>query len=355
MLTLCIWAVLATSQAQAQSVVVTMKSYDSLKDTLAYVAKLLGEEERFQQFEGLVESVTGDKDLGKVGFDTKRALGAYVVGVPQPGQPPKFVGFIPVTKEKEFVELLRKLIAVAGLDVQEGSEKGWYKMTTPGPTIHLRFVNNYVYIADSDANLNGTLPNPDNFLPATNKNNLFAATARLDQLPKELKQQALKELDKHIEMESKKKSHETDAQFEFRVAATKMLRELAGMFIEESQEASLSFNIDQKENNIRWDLALAPKPDSKLAGRVRSFTATQGVAPVHFEISFAKMAMLFASEGEQNKKMDAARKALQEAGKDGTGSVRISFQGGDALHLRLDVSTFLIKAGAPFLPLPGRD
>lgn len=344
------WLALAAATANAQTAVVTLKSFDALKNDMGYVAKLVGQEERFKQLDGLIDAVTQGKGLA--GLDTKRPIGFYVVGVPQPGQPPKGAVFIPVTKEEEFLDLLK----IANLEPEKGAEKGCYKLATPfGQTVHMRFANNYVYVADSDPVLTGDLPNPASFLPATNKNNLIAGTFRLDQLPKEAKQQFLKEVDKHIEKDSKKKSHESDAEYQFRIAATKMARETLAMFVDESQEAAMSFNIDQAANNMRWDLSLTPKNDSKLAGRIRTFTAAQGVSPVHFEISFSKLAALLMPEGDQGKVLEAARKALEGASKDGSASVKFSVEGGDALHVRLDVSTLLIKLGAAFAPLSGRD
>jgi hypothetical protein len=125
--------------------------------------------------------------------------------------------------------------------------------------------------------------------------------------------------------------------------------------VEESQEAAVSFNIDQAANNIRLDFSLTPKPDSKLAGRIRNFTSTQGVSPVHFEISFSKLAALLMPEGDQGKILESARKVLESASKDSSASVKFSVQGGDALHVRLDVSTLLVKVGAAFAPLSERD
>jgi hypothetical protein len=341
---------LAASAAGAQTAVVTLKSFDSLKNDLGYIAKLVGQEERFKQLDGLIDAVTQGKGLS--GLDPKRPIGFYVVGVPQPGQPPKGAAFIPVTKEEEFLDLLK----IANLEPEKGAEKGCYKVPTPfGQTVHMRFANDYVYVADSDALLAGTLPNPSTFLPATNTNNLIAGTFRIDQLPKELKQQFLQEVDKHIEKDSKKKSHESDAEYQFRMAATKMSRETLAMFVDEAQEAAVSFNIDQAGNNIRLDFSLTPKADSKLAGRIRNFTATQGVSPVHFEISFSKLAALLMPEGDQGKLLESARKALESASKDNSASVKFSVQGGDALHVRLDVSTLLIKVGAAFAPLSERD
>ena len=342
--------VLAASAANAQTAVVTLKSFDSLKNDMGYIAKLVGQEERFKQLDGLIEAVTQGKGLS--GLDPKRPIGFYLVGVPQPGQQPKGAAFIPVTKEEDFLDLLK----IANLEPEKGAEKGSYKLATPfGQTIHMRFANEYVYVADSDAVLAGNLPNPASFLPATNKSNLLAGTFRVDQLPKELKQQFLKEVDKKIEQDSKKKTHESDAEYQFRIGATKMAREMLAMFVDDSQEAALSFNIDQAANNIRLDLALTPKADSKLAGRIRNFTATQGVSPVHFEISFGKIAALLMPEGDQGKVFEAARKALADASKDNAASVKFSILGGDALHMRLDVSTLLIKVGAAFAPFAERD
>src|SRR6516165_3667438 len=95
--------VLAASAANAQTAVVTLKSFDSLKNDMGYIAKLVGQEERFKQLDGLIDAVTQGKGLS--GLDTKRPIGFYVMGVPQPGQPPKGAVFIPVTKEEEFLDL----------------------------------------------------------------------------------------------------------------------------------------------------------------------------------------------------------------------------------------------------------
>ncbi len=351
--TVALWAAVAPSTAQAQTVVVTLKSYDSLIEQANYIASLVGgdAEERFKQVRGLIQAMTDSDDLNKVGLDTKRPLGLYLVDVPQPGQHPKGAVIIPISNEDAFCDLLKGKFNV---ELEKGSEKGRYKATAFGQTAHLRFANGYLYISDSDANLSGSLPNPSSFLPAANKNNLLAGTIRLDQVPKEAKQQVLKELDKQIEKDNKKKSNETDAQYQFRMAATKMARETVTMLADDAKDASLTFNIDKSTNLATWDLALTPKPDSKLAGRIRNFTAAQGVSPIHFEISLGKLAMLLMSEKDEDKTLRAARQVFLAASKDNSANIKLSLQGGDALHLRLDLSTHLIKLGAAFAPLGDR-
>jgi hypothetical protein len=333
-LALTAWATLGATAARAQTAVVTIKSVDDVTANVQYVLGLVGRQETVKQIQDLITAAAGNDALK--GIDTKRPLGAYLVGIPTSAQPPA-VGFVPVADKDALLGLLENLTA------NKIEKKGdLYTASYGGQNVFLKFSHDYVFVSDSDANL-AKVSDPKTFLPKVNQDHLFAATARLDQLPKELKGKFLEELDKGIAKDAKRHEGEKDAQFEFRTGITKAARDLVAMAVSDAEEASLSFQIDQKASNVAVELSVRPRSGTDLAKRARAFAPADGLAPIHFEIAVGKLALLLLPEDSKNTDIAQVRKIFTEAAKDNQGRVKLSMAGGETLYLRFDLSTHLIK------------
>jgi hypothetical protein len=254
----------ALAPAQAQVAVVTLRSVDSLRSDIRYLLTLAGQENRAKQLDGLIAALTQGK--GFFGIDTKRPIGLATTLPDKPGEPPRAIAFIPITKEEEFLDFLR------GVNLEPSKPKGGiYGVDLPtGQTLYLRFANQHAFASDSDANL-AKVPDPATLIPATHKDRLLAATIRLDQIPKEYKQMFLAEMDRELENEKEKKPGESDAEHQARVASIKMVRQAIGELIDESRDLHLNLQVEQQNNRISIDLSLSGQPGSPLAANFKNF------------------------------------------------------------------------------------
>lgn len=338
--------VLATlAPAQAQVGVLSIKSFDDLMSDTQYVLTLAGQEDRAKQLEGLFGALTGGKRLQ--GIDTKKPLGIYVAEFKEDtgGQPPVVI-FVPITKQEEFLDLLKG----AGMEPSK-PEKGVYSLDTPvGQTVYLKFENSYVYGAVDAELLKSKLPDPAKFLPAVNKKNLIAFTTRVDQLPADQKKKAIASLDEQLDKDKEKKEGETDDQHKLRLAASKAVRDFAVMFLEQGQDLALSFNVDRAANALALDVSANGKSGTNLSARIKDFGPAGVTAPVHFEISVGKLALLFLPEDNEH---TAKLKKLLSGAEVGKDKVKLTLAGGEALQLKLEISSQLIKLAAAFAPQEG--
>jgi hypothetical protein len=331
------------SAARAEvTAVVTVRSVDDLMGGIKFVLAAAGREEQAKQLEGLIGAVT--QGQGFNGIDTKRPLGLFIGADANNVDNPPAILFLPITKEEEFLDLLKK----GGMDAGK-PEMGVYTVETQfGPSIYLKFANKCAYASDSADKLEGKLADPAAFVPATNKQNLLAATSRLDLISKELKAQLLEQIDAMLENEKEKKDDESEEDYQRRLMIMKVLREGMGALMEDGKEFAVGFNVDQKESNLVLNVSISAKDDTKTATRIKDFGPAIGNAPVHFEVSVGKlMNLLLPEEGDE--KIQEMKKlfAGSEKAKD---KIRLSLQGGEALQLKIEVNAGLLKLASMLTP-----
>ncbi len=251
----------------APSVIVRVRSIDGLLEDGKYLVSLLGKEDEAKQFDAFVRSMVG-KD-GLKGIDTKKPFGFYgTVGpnvIDSTG-----VLMVPIADEKAFLTFLDKLNVTAKKD-----DTGVYTVDVEKSpaTVYFRFANNYAYITASANGLGGDkktidktkLLDPAETLPA----NLAAAmsiTVRFDQIPKEIKQLMLQQLDLRIADAKKKKlPDETDIQQTFRAAVLEDAAKRIAALLKEGNALTFRLTLDRKTNDVLVDLNLSAKANTKLA------------------------------------------------------------------------------------------
>jgi len=256
---------LAAQPAQAQVAVVTVRSVESVLSDAKYVLKLAGQEDLSQQLDGML-GLLGD-GKGIPGVDAKKPLGIYVLE-PKNGAPlPPIVGFIPITKEKDFFDALAKL----KLEVSEPDGKGIRSIDAPGVTLYLRAANGHLYASNEKSHIEGKLQDPADLLLPINKTSLFAASIRFDRFPKELKETAIAAMKQEGQKELKKKPGESETEFQARLAGTKWIVEGMTTVVQDAMDLTFSLQIDQKAQKIVLDHSLSAKPDTPLAAQFKSF------------------------------------------------------------------------------------
>lgn len=345
------WAVvlvaasLTPTPAQAQDVILSIRSFDALLADVKHLLKLMGLEDRAQQLEGLLALAGGGQEIR--GLDSKKPMGLYIPQYAKEGADTPLVVFLPVTKQEDLLEVLR------GFGLEPGKpQDGIYTMDTPlGVPAHLRFANQYVFIAMEADLLKGNLPEPSKFLPAAHQKNLIALTARVDKIPAEAKRNLVEEMEASLKADAEKREDETEEQHQLRVAISKAMADVIVMFLEDGKDLTASINVDREGGSFIAEMTATSKPGSPLAGRIKEFGPGGATAPVHFEIAVGKVLQLFAPQDP--KQREALQKLLGEdkAAKD---TVKLTVSGGDAIRLRLEIGGpglrvlgVLIQAGMP--------
>ncbi|MCS6976881.1 MAG: hypothetical protein NZM31_07725 [Gemmatales bacterium] len=331
----------ALTPTQAQDVVLSVRSFEDLLNDVKFVLKTAGMEDRAQQLEGLLALAGGGNQ--PPGIDVKKPFGLYIREYTTEGQEPPVVLFLPVTKPEEFLDLLRQ----AGVEPGK-PEKDIYAMDTPlGVSIYLKFAHGYAFGAMSMRLLEDKLPEPGKFLPAANKKNLIALTARVDKIPAEQKRQALESIEEQLKADLEKREDETEDQHRLRVAVAKALTDVVAMFIEDGQDLSTSINVDRENERLSLEIQATATKGSELAKRIKDFGPGGVTAPVHFEVSIGKVLRMFASrEAEQQEQL----KKLLGDDKPGQDVIKLTLSGGDAARLRLEVSGTALRVIAALIP-----
>jgi hypothetical protein len=283
-------------RVMAQTAVVTVRSINAVIDAGKYGLKMAGHEDKAKEVEGLVSAYLGSDGLK--GIDMNRPLGLFVGDIKDKDKPPA-VGFVPVSSEQEFIELLGKI----NVDVTKG-QKGVHSIDIPGvgEKVYLRFANSYVYLSDHEANLADALPDPAQLAKTFGRNRLFTSTTRLDQIKEPQRKEIFKEIDNGIERESAKRDNESAAEHQGRLAGMKFVRSVAAAVLNDGKEVFFSLDLDQGKHNFAVDFSLTAKPGTRLADQIQAFASSRSMfgamaaeAAVHF-----LMRLPIASELREN-------------------------------------------------------
>lgn len=251
------------SKAKAPTVVVRIKSLDGLVADVKFLARYVNLEEESKQIDGFLPVFLGGKDMPTL--DTTRPLGFYgsisANVVDSTG-----VLLVPVANEQNFVGLLDRLSfnAKKGADgIYEGTADSF---PVPYP-IYFKFANQYAYFTmrTKTALMGDKLPDPAKVLALAPVGTL-SAVFHLDQIPDGLKQIALSAIDMRLAEEQKK-----NGPVELKSLAalrTDLLKRASQQATGESGQLAITFDVDQKNNELVAEIGLTSKPSSKLAAQI---------------------------------------------------------------------------------------
>ncbi len=313
---LALFAALAMVQpalAQKPAAVVSVKSFDALVSDFKYLMTLAGQGEMANQIDGIINAATQGKGLA--GLDTKRPFGV-LVNLPKnlgAHEPPPAVAFFPITKQEELLDFLSGVSFPA-----EKADGGLFKVTVPtGDSIYLRFAHRHVFATNKQELLKGDLPDPATVLTAVHKDNLFAASLNLGAIPKELKQFGMQMLDQVMEQGRREAAGKPPAEREVLEAAMKLGRGLAERVVEDSEEISLSANVNQKEGRLQADFAWKARAGSPLAKGFQTFgagrSAFSGLAQDAAASLLVRVPVLEEVRATYRKLFDLGLKEIQKA------------------------------------------
>src|SRR5713101_4229696 len=128
-----------TKKSTPPTVVVRVRSVDTVIDNVKLVVALAGRENIAQQIEGLIKTKVGPKGLE--GIDPKRPFGGYA-RFTEELEVPAGVLMVPIADENAFLGWLENLNFKASKD-----EQGLYTVKTGLPVdVYFRFANKYAYV-----------------------------------------------------------------------------------------------------------------------------------------------------------------------------------------------------------------
>lgn len=273
--TLClifVWPI-ATPAAEPPAIVMRLQSIENLVKDAVYSGTLIGQEEPAKQLEGFYQSLAGTS--GIYGIDTKRPLGVYAtISADLVGS--KGIVLLPIADEKALLDQLENFNIKATKD-----NDGVYAIRAdriPAP-IFFRFANKYAYVTALDrANLEPSkLLDPQVVFPAK-ETGLVSALVRIDQIPNDLKQMFLSQLQLRLtEEQDKKMPNENEQGRAIRVETIKLIGEQITSVVKDGSDLSFRYNLNPTADQIGLELSLSGKPGSKLAESIAGLAQSKSI------------------------------------------------------------------------------
>jgi len=245
------------------TIVVRVRSVDTVIDNVKLVVSLAGRDNIAQQIEGLIKTKVGPKGLE--GIDPKRPFGGYA-RFTEDFQVPAGVIMIPIADEKAFLGWLENLNVKASMD-----KTGLYTVKSDLPVeIFFRFANQYAYVTAliREGLDPANLIEPGKIFPEQQAT-AFSATVRLDQIPKAFKQIASGQFEEGLsKFRDKKEPGESEKQKEFRVAVLNEISRQFKAILEEGGELNANLDINKQSGELLADVSFAGTPGSALAKEI---------------------------------------------------------------------------------------
>jgi hypothetical protein len=256
--------------------IVRTKSIDGLMDDFKYLAELAGKENEAKQLEGLLKTA-GDKSALD-GIDTKKPIAIYgnVGGGLADSQ---VVVMLPIADEKAFLGLLQRFQITAEKDRDGVYKVGNDALNSTNQNVYFRFANNYAYATLNDAKniAKEKLLLPAQVLP-TGKQTSLSVVVRLDQIPTELKQIALGQLELQLGNAKEKQPGESEADLLFRTAAVdEWVAQLKAALVD-GQDLAINLDVDRKAEDLSLTANLTAKSGSSLATSIADIGKAKSVA-----------------------------------------------------------------------------
>jgi hypothetical protein len=256
-------------EAKAPTVVVRVRSVDTVIENIKLVVELAGRENVAQQIEGLIKTKIGPNGLE--GIDPKRPFGGYA-RIGKEIEDVAGVIMLPIADEKAFLGLLENLNFQVTKD-----KKGIYSFNPGLPVnISFRFAHKYAYVTaiNLDALEPGNLIPPGKVFPAQ-QTAALSASVRLDQLPNAAKLIAIAQVEQKLEeAQNKREPGETEKQREFRVQLLKRIGKHFQAVLEDGAEVGIDLDINKAAGVLTADLRLSAQPNTSLATTIEKLGKT---------------------------------------------------------------------------------
>ncbi len=243
------------SDAKPPTLVVRLAALDDLSADAEYLAS-------FTEYENLVTQALGTAKSAIGGIDTKKPLGLYARLADNPLASPVVV-LIPISDEAKF----RKALEDRSLNPTKDKDDVYsFRVESLQAQGYFRFANGYCYLTalSTEGIAKDKLLAPAQVLgPA---GGLASISLRLDQIPDNLKQQALGPI--NLEITKAVDEAKTEAEKAFAKAAGEEMKKLVSEVVTNGEELNLKLAVDRKANKLTSELSLSSKADTKLSGLI---------------------------------------------------------------------------------------
>lgn len=253
----------ATPAVVEPALVVSLKSADGLLADLKYFANLAGQGDKVGELEAVISAWSSDQGLGAFGIDPKKPILAYAIATPGGSDSP-FAVMIPVANEQT---LIRHLDG-ANLKVEKGKD-GSYQIDIPNAPVPLyfRIANGYAYVTanDRDHVAPAKLLAAEKLTPA-DPHRVFGLTLRLDQIPDDLKQLALGQIERRMaELKDESKPGETPEQARGRRAGIDAMNQMIKVVVSDGRALDFNVAVNGASDDVGIGLSIDGKPNTMMS------------------------------------------------------------------------------------------
>ncbi len=240
--------------------IVRLASVDTALADLRHLAKLAGKADEASELEEIVNKAGEGGGLNKA-IDRKRPLGVYG-SVGTKGMPVAVV-LLPIANREALLEFAENSL---GSKPEKGKD-GIYTVNLPQipflSTLYAVFASDYCYLSNSREALGEQRLAPSDVLPA-GKIGLVWATFRIDQVPTQLKQLVLQQIDLDM-AKVKEKPARSEHEARVRGAVTDQVSKRFRLLMREGGAVDLHIGLDRETEDFTISLRIAGKPGSELA------------------------------------------------------------------------------------------
>jgi hypothetical protein len=272
----------STHRAEAQVLVVTAKSIDTLVGDLDYLINAVAPDDNTRQAAQAGLEMLKNPDL-LAGIDRTKPIGAWASIPPEPGaaDPPEVIVAVPVTDLKAALQNLANF----GIEVDDkpGVPGFTYKVGMPGNPMALYVAQGkgyaYLSLAPQGAAKLAALT-PTDWMPKREGAGDLSISFRLDQVPQPFKDMLLDQVDQRMAAEKDQQPGEDDAAYHGRLAGMKLTQEAFAQLVRDGRDLNLDLIVDKSKELLALDLSFSAQNDTGLAKSLAGFTSRKSAFQV---------------------------------------------------------------------------
>jgi hypothetical protein len=252
------FALLIASAARAQdtspALAVWTSSLDGFLSQSQTLMGQLGLADAAAKFDQAVTAKLGGKRFA--GIDGSRPLGAFLQFDPDPSG----ALLVPITGEREFLDLLERLEIKAAKDAD-----GTYRLAAPVPVpVYMKLSPTHAWITVLNKSALAARIDAARVFPPQPK--FVAGRLRIDRIPKDARQLTISHIEEMLQESFKKNTAaSTPAQKAFVEAGNQAIARLVAQFLEQGQELAFDVAFDGAGKTLTSRATLTPLPGTALA------------------------------------------------------------------------------------------
>jgi hypothetical protein len=255
----------AGRSAREPALVLSLKSYDVLKEDLGYLFQASGQPQAAALLDGLLHVVT--RGRGPAGLDTSRPLGAMIQDLEAEPLP---LLFVPVSDEEQALALLSQLLPV------EKTAGEIFRVSARRP-FFVKLAGRWAFAALKPEQLQVLPPDPLVILGSGSREHHLALTVRVQALPSSLRQTVEAGLLSLQNQEVVRRPGQSSEHHHGQLAGQRLSSQVTipsiRRFLAEGKEVRLGVSLSRPERRAVIDLTATAIPGSESA---RSFKEIEG-------------------------------------------------------------------------------